>query len=101
MAPREVHDKIAFKTVPAALGAGHGAARAQPQPRRGLGLRGVDAGMEWMLGREMADDYALAGTLTPRISVLENDAVRDADPAFRQILNCFLIRGLLGRGGDD
>lgn len=92
------HDKIAFKTVPAAPGNPRGYTTGKAHYSGGaMALhahsRNPDAAwafMEWMLGREMADDYALAGTLTPRVSVLENDAVLDADPSFRQILPAFL-----------
>ena len=94
----DYHDRIAFKTIPMRPNNPKGYETGKAHYSGGSLVLHADSRnpeaawtfMSWMLGKEMADDYALAGTLTPRFSVLENDTVLDSNPAFRQILPPFL-----------
>jgi multiple sugar transport system substrate-binding protein len=92
------HDRIAFTTIPAFPENGRGFRTGKAHYSGGsLALhahsRNADAAwrfMSWVMGREQAPKFALAGTLTPRVSVLQNDTVLDSHPAFRKILPPFL-----------
>lgn len=94
----EFHDRIAFTTLPVAKGNGRGYTTGKYV----FGGGGVvlhadsenkDAAFEflsWMFGKERAPEYAIAGTLVPRKSVMENPAVLDSSPAFKKTLPVFL-----------
>jgi len=46
--------------------------------------------LSWFLDEEQARDYALAGTLTPRRSVLEDKTILESKPVFKATLPVFL-----------
>lgn len=92
------HDRIAFTTIPVMPENGRSYKTGKAHYSGGaLSLhahsRNADAAwrfMSWVMGREQAQKYALNGTLTPRVSVLQNDRVLDSQPAYRKILPPFL-----------
>jgi multiple sugar transport system substrate-binding protein len=92
------HDRIAFIPVPRqegnprgyATGKAHFSGGALSLHAHSRNPEAAWAFMSWMLGEEMAGEYALAGTLTPRKSVMEDPAVVGSNPAFGSILPVFL-----------
>lgn len=91
-------DRIAFKTIPRYEDNGRGyEAGKYIFGGGGLALHAHSENkeaawmfMKWMLGRQKAAEYAMAGTIPPRRSVLNNEAVLNSNPAYGKILPAFL-----------